>query len=329
MKNCRRMASFMVCCVLLMAFMILLSGSDAARAQQSSYPSKRITWVVPYGPGGGFDVIGRAVAPVMREYLPNKVDIIIRNIPGGGGRKGVTWVYKAKPDGYTFGYVNIPGQLVHSLVHKTAYDLEKVEWIGNVASEPTVLYAATRSGVNSFEDLMKAKGLKFGSGGKGSGEDINGRLANAVLGLNAGMVTGYSGSHEVVLGLIRGDADLIAVSASSGYEYVKNGDLKPILILGGTQRSSLYPDTPTSIEKGYGDLSAGTLYRAIFAPPGTPREIVGILSEALTKAINDKKLTEWSEKTGRAVGPAMTREELKKDLGQVIAAFKKYAEVFK
>jgi len=143
------------------------------------------------------------------------------------------------------------------------------------------------------------------------------------------MVTAYSGSHEVVLSLIRGDADLIAVSASSGYEYVKNGDLKPILILGGTQRSSLYPDTPTSIEKGYGDLSAGTLYRAIFAPPGTPREIVGILSEALTKAINDKKLTEWSEKTGRAVGPAMTREELKKDLGQVIAAFKKYAEVFK
>ena len=321
---------FRLIIVLYVFLPIMLNGvCDNVYAKESTYPSKPITWLIPYGPGGGFDVIARGIAPIMREYLPQKPSIIIRNMPGAGGRKGVTWVYKAKPDGYTFGYTNIPGQLVYSLVNKTAYDFSKVEWIGNVSSEPVAIYAATSSGINTFEDLIKFKKLKFGSGGKGSGEDINARFANAVLDLKAAVVTGYSGSHEVILGLIRGDAHLIAITVSSGYQYVKSGDLKPILIMGGTKRTPTLPDTPNAVEKGYNALAAAMLYRAVFAPPETPKEKTNILSTALSKALHDPRMIEWSKKTDRTIGPAMSSEELKLAIDGVIASYGKYRELFR
>ena len=310
--------------------LIFASGSsDTLGAADSSYPSKRITWVVPYGPGGGFDTIARTVAPIMKEYLPKKVDIIIRNLPGAGGRKGVTWVYKAKPDGYTFGYTNIPGQLVYSLVNKVQYDFSKVEWIGNVSSEPVAIYAATSSGINNYKELKEAKRLKFGSGGKGSGEDINARFADAVLGLKASVVTGYSGSHEVILGLIRGDAHLIAITVSSGYQYVSSGDLKPILVMGGKKRSPALPDTPTGAELGYNTLAAAMLYRAVYAPPKTPGKITGILSNALAKALQDKRVIDWAKKADRQVGPVMSNKELKAAIDEIIASYGKYKDLFR
>ena len=314
---------------LMVLLLLVFNGLSVISARAEDYPSKPIVWVVPYGPGGGFDVIARAVAPVMAEYLPQKVNIIIRNIDGAGGRKGVTWVYKAKPDGYTFGYTNIPGQLVYGLVNKVDYDFGKVEWIGNVSSEPVAIYAATSSGINTFEDMMKTKMIKFGSGGKGSGEEINARFANAILDLKASVVTGYSGSHEVILGLIRGDAHLIAITISSGYQYVSSGDLKPILVMGGTKRDSLLPDTPTGVEKGYKDLAVAMLYRAVFAPPETPDERTNILSTALAKALQDKRIIKWSKDSDRQVGPVMTNKELKAAINEIIVGYSKHKEVFK
>jgi len=309
--------------------LLILNGLGVISAQAEDYPSKPIVWVVPYGPGGGFDVIARAVAPVMEEYLPKKVNIIIKNIDGAGGRKGVTWVYKAKPDGYTFGYTNIPGQLVYGLVNKVDYDFSKVEWIGNVSGEPVAIYAATSSGINNFEEMMKTEKLKFGSGGKGSGEDINARFANAILDLKASVVTGYSGSNEVILGLIRKDAHLIAITISSGYQYVTSGDMKPILVMGGKTRDPLLPDTPTGIEKGYKDLAAAMLYRAVFAPPGTPDERTSILSTALAKAMQDERIVKWSKESDRQVGPVMTNKELKAAIDEIIAGYSKYKELFR
>ena len=310
--------------------LIWVFGSPCTvQAADSDYPSKPITWVVPYGPGGGFDTIARAVAPIMKEYLPNKEDIIIRNIPGAGGRKGVTWVYKAKPDGYTFGYTNIPGQLVYSLVNKVQYDFSKVEWIGNVSSEPVAIYAATSSGIKNYEELKQATRLKFGSGGKGSGEDINARFADAVLDLKASVVTGYSGSHEVILGLIRGDAHLIAITVSSGYQYVASGDLKPILVMGGKKRSPAMPDVPTGAEMGFPTLAAAMLYRAVYAPPKTPEKITDILSTALAKALQDKRVVDWAKKADRQVGPVMSNKELKAAIDEIIVSYGKYKELFK
>ena len=133
-----RAFSLLIGGILLMMLIPFHIGSNATQAQESAYPEKPITWVIFGAPGGGFDLRARAIAAIMKEYLPHDVPIILRNIVGGGGRRGVSWIYKAKPDGYTFGYAGLPGHLVYSLVAKTAYDLSKVEWIGNISSRKEI-----------------------------------------------------------------------------------------------------------------------------------------------------------------------------------------------
>src|SRR6478672_11630489 len=83
----------------------------AARSA-AAFPTKNIQFVIPYAPGGGFDVYPRVVAPVMEKYLPNKVNIVPINVPSGGGSRGVAQLYRAKADGYTIGILNVPGMFI-------------------------------------------------------------------------------------------------------------------------------------------------------------------------------------------------------------------------
>src|ERR1700754_1488727 len=80
-----------------------------ANAAPSDYPNKNIQFVIPYAPGGGFDIYVRAVTPVMEKYLPKKVSIVPFNIASGAGSRGVSQLYRSRPDGYTIGILNIPG----------------------------------------------------------------------------------------------------------------------------------------------------------------------------------------------------------------------------
>jgi len=329
MKIFRPALNSLIVPFLLAMFLFLGFENNVLSADDSDYPNRPITWVIPYGPGGGFDTIARAIAPVMSEYLPRKVPIIIRNIPGGAGRKGVSWVFNSKPDGYTFGYANMPGHFVASLLSKTGYDLSKAKWIGNVSEESNVLFSSAKSGIKSLDDLLKTEKLKFGTGGKGSNEDVVTRLTNEILGLKAYVVTGYRGTNEIIIGMMRGDVHLFTPSASTGYKYVENGDLNAVLILGGSKRSDLYPNTPTALEKGYQALSICKVNRAIFLPPETPEKIIGILSGALTRALKDEQIIKWSKKTGRTVGPAMTSRELNEKMQYALSVYKKYLEILK
>src|SRR5215467_6268433 len=78
----------------------------------AGFPNKNIQFVIPYAPGGGFDVYVRFVGPVMEKYLPNKVNIVPINVPAGGGSRGVAQLYRSRPDGYTIGILNIPGMFI-------------------------------------------------------------------------------------------------------------------------------------------------------------------------------------------------------------------------
>src|SRR5262249_1693771 len=98
-----------------------------------AFPNKNIQFVIPYAPGGGFDVYVRVIAPVMEKYLPNKVNIVPINVPSGGGSRGVAQLYRAKPDGYTIGILNIPGMFILQQQQGAgAYDLAKFSWIGTM-----------------------------------------------------------------------------------------------------------------------------------------------------------------------------------------------------
>ena len=98
----------------------------------SNFPFKPIRFIIPYAPGGGFDVYVRMIAPVMEQFLPKKVSIIPLNVSGGGGARGVIQLYRARPDGYTLGIFNIPGVFILQQQQggESAYDLAKFTWIG-------------------------------------------------------------------------------------------------------------------------------------------------------------------------------------------------------
>src|SRR5262249_18344574 len=100
-------------------------------AAPADYPNKNIPFVVPYAPGGGFDIYVRAVTPVMEKYLPRKVSIVPLNVASGGGSRGVAQAFRARPDGYTITIINIPGLFILQAQQGTgAFDLNRFTWIG-------------------------------------------------------------------------------------------------------------------------------------------------------------------------------------------------------
>src|SRR5438270_3255976 len=107
--------------------------ASRAFAADPAFPARNIQFVIPYAPGGGFDVYVRVIAPVMENYLPRKVNIVPTNVAGGGGSKVTVQLYRARPDGYSIGIFNIPGAFIlQQQQGGAAYDLAKLAWIGAI-----------------------------------------------------------------------------------------------------------------------------------------------------------------------------------------------------
>src|SRR5258706_626514 len=134
-----------------------LIAPRSLRAASADYPNKPIRFIIPYAPGGGFDVYVRVIAPVMERYLPKKVSIVPVNVAGGGGAKGVGQLYRARPDGYTLGIFNIPGVFIlQQQQGSAAYDLAKFTWIGAVGEgEHYVIGVGAKSPLKSIADLQE------------------------------------------------------------------------------------------------------------------------------------------------------------------------------
>src|SRR5258705_3922118 len=112
------------------AALALVALSQSAHAQ---YPEKNIDLIVPYGPGGGFDLYARAVGRAMENHLPKTIRVIVRNVPGAGSVNGIASMYRAAPDGYTMGIVDLPGAVAPQIMgEQLPYDLAKATWLGTV-----------------------------------------------------------------------------------------------------------------------------------------------------------------------------------------------------
>ena len=179
------------------------------------FPAKNIQFVIPYAPGGGFDVYVRIVAPVMEKYLPNKVTIVPVNVPSGGGSRGVAQLYRAKPDGYTIGILNIPGMFILQQQQGSgAYDLAKFSWIGAMGEgERYVINVGAKSPLKTFADLkaLSAKRpIKLSVTGPEGTAYAASVIGTQLLGLRTQLITGYKGSADYVVAAVRGDSDAVA-----------------------------------------------------------------------------------------------------------------------
>lgn len=278
---------------------IALMAGGAAHAE---FPmDDKITFVIPYSPGGGFDTIVRQFAPALETALGTTV--VPENISGAGGARGGQTVHRSDPDGYTIGIYNIPGLTVNEVTGRDqGFKLDEVTWIANLAVATYGLAVAADSDINSVEDLCAiGQPAKLSDTGATSTASVTTRISFGIIGCEIVDVTGYAGSNDAMIAVISGEVDATIKPISSLKKYLGDGgsgDLKLILTL--TEEEAV-PGVPTVADIGHPELAKFTLNRVIGGPEGLSDEVVSALEEGLRNASEDAAVTSWADGAGVAL----------------------------
>jgi putative tricarboxylic transport membrane protein len=293
-----------------------------------SFPAKDIAFVIPDGPGGGFDSYVRAIAPAMEKYLPRKVTVVPTNIAGAGGARAATEIYRAKPDGYTIGIFNVPGIYIQEERGTAGFDLAKLTWLGRVGVDQYGLAVGMKSPIKSIADLKalsKQRQVKFTSTGP-AGTAYNATLIAAhLIGIRAQLITGYRGSHEYVMGAVRGDGDAVVTVIPTLRRMAAGNTLR---ILATFEEHSSVPGAADATTLGAPELTRISLQRLIAGPPGMPADIKAALADALTKALADPMVVAWAKKTDAGLAPE-TPDQAVATLHDQIAFYAKWKPYLK
>src|SRR6266446_727120 len=258
-------------------------ASGIAGAQ--TYPSRSITIVVPFPPGGSTDVVARIMADRMRPLLGQPV--IIENVGGAGGSIGVGRVARAAPDGYT---IDIGQWDTHvgSVIYALTYDLQKdFEPIGLMSINPQLMVGKKNLPADDLKGLvawMKANPGKATLVNQTAAAQVSGVLLQQLTGTSLQFIP-YRGAGPAMTDMLSGQVDLMVVQAAAVLSQVRAGTLKSIANL-SPRRSGAVPDIPTSDEGGVPGLYASGWF-GFFAPKGTPKEVVAKLNGAMVQVLGD------------------------------------------
>lgn len=296
---------------LLATGLALPSLALARSSLAAAYPERDITFIVPYSAGGGFDIYVRAIAPAMEKYLPQKVNIVPLNVPSGGGSRGITQLYHAKPDGYTIAIFNIPGMFVLQKEGDATYDLGKVTWLGSMGRDDYGLAVAANSPIKSVADLKKlsqTRPVKFTATGPEGTAYAATLIAAKLLGLRTQLITGYKGSNDYVVGAMRGDGDAVVTALPLLRRMAAGNTLR---IIATFEEKSSVPGAADATSLGQPELSQIVLERLVGAPPSLPVDIKATLATALNKALTDPDILAWAKKADVRLQPRSPEETAK------------------
>jgi len=289
------------------AFAALLAAGliAAGAAAAQTFPTRAITLVIAFPPGGATDAVARPVAEAMSQTLGQQ--IVIEYVGGAGGTIGAARVARAAPDGYTI-LIHQTGLAVGlSLYPKLSFDAEKdFEGIGIVANMATVMVGRATLPANSLPELirwMKEPGTtaKMAHAGVGSFGHVCGVMFVQEIGAKADQIP-YRGGGPVLNDVIAGHADLSCLSAAVAVELVKAGKLKGYAVFGNKRFGGL-PAVPHFVETGYRTLDL-PFWQTLFAPAGTPRPVIDRLNAALREALSNPRVLDAFEKNGIEAYPA-------------------------
>ncbi|MDG2176006.1 MAG: tripartite tricarboxylate transporter substrate binding protein [Gammaproteobacteria bacterium] len=274
----------------LLAAGVMILSAGCSESNEGQFPRENISIIIPYGPGGGFDTTVRVFAPYFAAQLGDQVNVLPQNMPGTGGRRGTASVFRADPDGYTLGILNMPGLVLPSILGETVdYDLRQMSWIGRIESQDFVLLVQADSDIHSIEDLQAQDRITFVSIGYGATVLAAIQIIAEQLGLmnrDPIFLTGYEGTTDQLVALVRGDGNATLSPVSTALQYIESGNLRPIAVT-GENRSSVLADVPTFVELGYPDLSQLNVQRLLAGPPGLDSAIMALLRDAFLRAIDD------------------------------------------
>lgn len=263
----------------------------AALPAQAAYPDHAIKLIVPVPPGGGVDLLSRAIGAKMSTSMG--VPVVIENKAGASAAIGTDLLAKSPPDGYTI----MMGYSAHAtnpifntkLPYDTSKDFAAIAHVGYI---PLILVVNASSPASSVKDLIaaaKAKPgeLQFASGGAGAGAHLSGELLKVTANVDIIHVP-YKGNAPALTDLLGGQVSMMFDTITTALPHVKNGKLRALAVT-STQRSPLAPDVPTMIEAGLPGFDISAWY-VMFAPAGTPRDVLQRLNAEVNKAIADPDL---------------------------------------
>jgi len=251
-----------------------------------TFPSKAITLLVPFPPGGSTDVTARILGERMRQVLGQPV--IIENVGGAGGSIGVGRLARSAPDGHTIDIGQWDTHVANGVVYPLNYDLQKdFEYIGLVSVNPQLLLGRKALPADDLKGLvawMKANPGKATIANQNASAQLVGVLMQQLTGTSLLMVP-YRGAGPAMQDVVAGHIDLIVAQAAVSLPQVRAGTIKPFANL-SPARSSVVPDIPTSDEGSVPGLYVSGWF-GLFAPKGTPKDIVAKLNGALVQALAD------------------------------------------
>jgi tripartite-type tricarboxylate transporter receptor subunit TctC len=329
-------------------FVVLLNFSwVAAQAQEPFYKGKTITVIQGTEAGGSSDMLTRAVLPHLKKYIPGEPTIVSEYMPGAGGLKAVNHVYKnVRPDGLTIGRAG--GALVANAVlgeKGVLYDITRLIYLGSPHRTYHWVFITRReAGLKTIESLQGATGLRIGAQAVGHSNYFVGRLFAYLIGIKEPkMIVGYGGS-ELDLALTKGEIDGRINNADTmltrNAELLAKGAIDVHAIMEVPrglkhEKFSTLPEITTfaKTDKERKLLDMVSAFRQFgspfFLPPGTPKEQVKLLQDAMVKAFNDPAFhKDYKKYTGDEASPLMPNEmeklvkEMPRD-AEIVDLFKK------
>jgi tripartite-type tricarboxylate transporter receptor subunit TctC len=320
-----RDVKLMILVLLLAGAFVLPLGNQEAISQakedpEAFYRGATVKFIVPYAPGGTYDLWVRAITPALAKSTGAR--FIVENMAGAAGLVGGGHLYSvAKPDGMTIAILPMPGMIIGDLLEFEAvkYDLEKFSYIGRTDTTWRGLFTSNASGLKTMQDMMKAsKLIRFGSTDPTAQSSVDASFVCEIFTLKAKIIPGYKGSKEYMLAIMAGRELDAAVTNFSGYEgLAKKGEANLVCMM-GTKRHPDFPTTPAIVEiPGLSAESKKLLDvpivineagRMIVAPPGVPEPRRAFLETGLTRALQDPEFVAWAKKNDYTIAPLPGKE---------------------
>ncbi|MGV3494311.1 MAG: tripartite tricarboxylate transporter substrate binding protein [Ramlibacter sp.] len=285
---------------------------------QAPYPSRPITLIVPFAPGGGNDILARAIAPLLAERLGQPV--VVDNKPGAGGNIGTDLAARAQPDGHTLLIASNQVTINPAIGVKTPFTLEKdFAPVSQIASVPIVLVAHPEQPYKTLDEFVRfarahSGKLAYSSPGNGTPQHLAGEVFANLAKTQLTHVP-YRGTGPAIADVVGGQVPLTFATMASVMPFIESGKLRALGIAGQSRAAAL-PQLPTFGDVGFKNYEAALWY-SLLAPARTPAAVVDKINAAVVQALQQPAVRDRLVQQGfepRTSTPAQARTLLEQDL---------------
>jgi tripartite-type tricarboxylate transporter receptor subunit TctC len=318
--------------ILAAAALAILAVPARADDVADFYRGKRISLVIGYGPGGGYDLYARLLGRFISAHIPGNPTIVPQNMPGAGSRSAANWLYAIAPkDGTVIACLGQATPTDQALGQPgVLFDSRRFNWIGNLSVVNNILFVSAASGVATFADAKK-KTLAIGASGASSPSVLYPQVSNNLLGSKFKIIAGYPGGGDINIAVERHEVDGRGSDSWASIKTTRPDWLRDhtinILFQVGPRRERDLPDVPLWTELGEndeqrqvleilsGDVSVG---RPIVTAPDVPADRVKALRQAFDETMSDPQFIAAAKQSNIDINP-MGGEELQKIVGRIVA----------